>query len=187
MQTKQELRRAMRAGRDAIPEAELRQRSELIRQRLLAVPEVGRAESFFVYISYRSEVQTWPLIESLLSAGKMVTVPKTLNRTEMEAHMLKDLSSLQPGIFGLPTPVGNEAYGGKLDLCLAPGLAFTTAGDRLGYGQGHYDRFLEKHPDMTVVGLAFESQIVSHLPREPTDRRMDLIVTEDRVIRPAAG
>ncbi len=71
-----------------------------------------------------------------------------------------------------------------LDLVLVPGVAFDRLGGRLGHGAGYYDRFFQKiSPCCTLVGLAFEMQIVDSVPLEPHDRRMNYIVTPQKIYR----
>ena len=183
MTDKNALRMVMKSVRDALAADERAKASDQIRQRAIDLPELRSADGVFIYVSFRSEVQTHALIEDLLAAGKVVTVPHAGNGDQMEAHRIDKLSDLRPGRFGFPAPVNTKAYREPIDICIAPGLAFTERGDRLGYGQGHYDRFLAAHPLMTTVALAFEAQVTPELPTEVTDRAMDVIVTERRVIR----
>ena len=149
----------------------------------MALAEVRPCKSVFVYVSYLSEVVTHGLIKKLLDNGSAVTVPKIVNPPIMLAHRIYCWDDLRPGKYGILEPAGNVPYHGQLDLCLAPGLAFSAKGDRLGYGKGHYDYFLAGQDELLTIGLAFECQIVQHLPTEPTDQALDLIVTEERVIR----
>jgi len=67
------------------------------------------------------------------------------------------------------------------DLFLVPGVAFTETGVRVGRGKGYYDRYLHNHSGLKI-GLCFEFQILSELPREDHDVLMDYLVTEKRVI-----
>ena len=69
-------------------------------------------------------------------------------------------------------------------LILIPGLAFDAQGYRLGRGGGWYDRVLSHAaPDALKVGVCFERQIVARVPHEAHDVRVDMVVTEDRLIR----
>ena len=62
---------------------------------------------------------------------------------------------------------------------IVPGLAFTSAGDRLGQGGGWYDRFLaDVRPECRTIGVGFVEQIVDALPVEDHDIRLDHVVTE---------
>jgi 5-formyltetrahydrofolate cyclo-ligase len=86
--------------------------------------------------------------------------------------------------WGIPEPVAPfKAVTCKLpDMVLVPLLGFDRQGNRLGYGKGHYDRFLAcTRPDCLKVGLAFELSHVPSLPTEPHDLRLDAVVTEERV------
>lgn len=87
-----------------------------------------------------------------------------------------------PGEFGACIP----AEGGWIEpeVLIVPLLAFDARGYRLGYGGGFYDRTLEglrqRRPTM-AVGFAFSAQEVAEVPTEPTDQRLDAIVTEKGV------
>ena len=69
------------------------------------------------------------------------------------------------------------------DLVIIPGLAFDLLHNRLGSGSGWYDRFLSglhRKRKITIIGVAFEVQIVDLLPREDTDVQVEMVVTEQR-------
>ena len=121
--TKHDLRQLMKSKRAELSPAEIAARSARIQDKLLELPEVIAARSLFVYVSYRSEVGTHPLIRHCLGEGKTVVVPKTLGPTQMEAHPLTEWSQLRPGLFGILAPEGTLSYDGRLDVCIAPGLA----------------------------------------------------------------
>jgi 5-formyltetrahydrofolate cyclo-ligase len=73
----------------------------------------------------------------------------------------------------------------RLDLVVVPGVAFDPQGNRLGWGAGYYDRLLAQvRADAPIVALAFECQIVPAIPPESHDVPVDVIVTEQRIIRP---
>jgi len=68
----------------------------------------------------------------------------------------KDLI-LQNNDFDIPEPIsGNQVEATEIDLILIPLLAFDTAGYRVGYGKGFYDRFMAIcKPSTLFVGLSF--------------------------------
>lgn len=76
------------------------------------------------------------------------------------------------------------AFADKLDLILAPGLAFTKEGHRLGRGKGYYDKFFAKcdkelnNPPIKI-GLAFNEQIVNSIPTSDYDIRLDFVLSAD--------
>lgn len=92
------------------------------------------------------------------------------------------------GPFGVREPdpkTWEEAPPGEVDLALIPGLAFDPSGNRIGRGKGYYDRLLgDRSFRATRAGVCLEKRILTSIPMEPHDVPMDLIVTEQRVIRP---
>jgi len=78
--------------------------------------------------------------------------------------------------FGVLEPTGPAVDVAEIDLVIVPGLAFTAAGDRLGYGQGYYDRFLPTVSAATV-GVCFADQLVDEMPVTATDVRVDTVIS----------
>ena len=70
----------------------------------------------------------------------------------------------------------------RLELLLIPGLAFDTAGNRLGYGRGFYDRLLAQTKSIPIVGVAASELVVPALPSEPHDVKMTHLVSEKGVL-----
>jgi 5-formyltetrahydrofolate cyclo-ligase len=180
--SKLELRRRMRSLRDAIPRDKLLQWSDAIRDRVLMIPQITGAASVFCYVSFRSEVETHRLIRDLLAMDKCISVPRIIDGGVMIADRITSLDELHPGPYGVPARRGRPRPITAVDVVIAPGLAFTTAGDRLGYGAGHYDRWLSQHPGALSVGLGFDSQIVAMIPCEAHDQRMDHVITPEKIL-----
>lgn len=92
---------------------------------------------------------------------------------------------MAPGEFGAQVPVAGDWL--VPSVLIVPLLAFDWRGYRLGYGGGFYDRTLEAlraTGPVIAVGFAFAAQEVEEVPVEPTDQKLDLIVTDCGVIRP---
>lgn len=66
------------------------------------------------------------------------------------------------------------------DVAFVPLLGFTAAGDRLGQGGGHYDRWLAANPTVLALGLAWDAQLCDSLPTEPHDRILRGVITPTR-------
>lgn len=176
------LRRRMRAVRRTVDDA--RRLSEAAAERALALPELAAAQLVLCYVSVRSELPTEPLLRALLASGRGVAIPRVEGEA-LRARRLQGLDDLCEGAYGIPTCDG-EDVSDLVDLCVTPGLAFSPSGGRIGYGGGYYDRFFAMHPRALPVGYAYEEQIVEFVPMEPHDRRMALIVTPERVVRPGS-
>ena len=75
-------------------------------------------------------------------------------------------------------------------VILVPLLAADARGFRLGQGGGHYDRLLAGLPDrgaVLVIGLAWDMQIIAHVPDDPWDMTLDATATPTRWIVPPAA
>ena len=189
---RERIRRAVLARRDALASETRCALSRAIVERFWVLPEAVRARTLLVSLSVGSEASTHALVVEARRRGLRVAVPVTLMaERRLLATELPEDDRLEAGPFGIleprpdarvPVPVD------RLDLIVAPGAAFDPRGNRLGWGAGYYDRLLAgRRPDTTIAALAFECQIVSAIPSEPHDVPMDVIVTEQRVIRPDRG
>lgn len=181
------IRARLLAVRAALSPEEVEARSRRIAQRLWELPFAATASAWFVYVGVGREVRTRPLIETLWQRGTLVCVPRMTGPGEMQAVTLRAWDELLPASGGLWTPRPDATIPDHaIDTAVVPGVAFSPAGDRLGRGGGYYDRWLARHRPRRVIGLAFEDQIVDHLPAEPHDQRMDLVVTEARSLVPSS-
>ena len=81
--------------------------------------------------------------------------------------------------YGIPEPVtDNIVYP---DILLIPLVAFDKELNRLGYGGGFYDRYIQKITKIkkiVKVGLAFSFQKSHNLPVNKKDFRLNYILTE---------
>jgi 5-formyltetrahydrofolate cyclo-ligase len=93
--------------------------------------------------------------------------------------------ALQPGPWSVAQPPGN-APEAVPDVVFVPLVGFSPDGGRLGQGGGHYDRWLAAHPAALAIGLAWDCQLVEHLPLEPHDRPLAAVVTPTRLYGPFA-
>lgn len=182
MLSKTAIRREIRAARDALGAGERRHASQAICERLLALPAIRDAKSWLVYVSMRSEVETHDLIRTLLDRGHVVTAPLVTGSERMAACRIGSFEELQLGEFGILEPRRGDPYSDFIEVCVCPGLAFTERGERLGWGQGYFDRYLVAQPPELAIGVAYECQIIAELPQEIHDRRMDFVITEGRAI-----
>lgn len=185
-----QIRKDLLAQRNALSLSELKERSALISKTLLELEPIKNSKTIFVYVSFRSEVNTEELIDTLIGMGKTVTVPITrVKEKRLDAISIQSRSEdLVPGYCDIPEPKA-ELYPGQsvspeqIDAILLPGSVFDERGGRFGYGGGYYDRFVSSVPDAVRIGLAFDLQIIEKAPLAPHDEILDLVVTESRVIR----
>jgi len=142
-------------------------------------------ETILAYTSKELEVNTVPLIDMLFARGNPVAVPIIVKEDiSLRLSYIRDRSVLVPSTFGVPEPIGSEipAEPGDIDTIILPMLGFDRTGGRIGYGAGYYDRFLEKHPGLRKIGIAFACQEIDRLRVDENDVRMDFIITEDGIV-----
>lgn len=173
---KQAVRALVRQRKREMSDAEIQSRSYALKQKLLSTDLYRSAATIYGYLSYNQEVRTMPILEQALADGKKVAVPKVYG-DKMVFLYLDDFSQIAPGYCGIPEPIADgPAAADPEALVLMPGLAFTARGDRLGYGGGFYDRFLEAEPNHPTVSLCYDFQMFSAIPTQPHDRTVDLVL-----------
>jgi 5-formyltetrahydrofolate cyclo-ligase len=173
----------MRALRGTIPPLERARLADLVEGNLFALPEVAASRTVLLFYSFGSEVATRGMASRALGGGKRLLLPY-LEAGTMEAAEVRSHDELVPTGYGPREPARRVAVEpAEVDLVVTPGLAFDRRGHRLGYGGGHYDRFLGRlGPAAARVGIGFSLQLVERVPDEPGDQRVDLVVTDAEVI-----
>lgn len=184
--SKTELRAMGLASRRAIPPPRVKELSTVIQENLSRLGDFRAARRIASYVSKEDEVQTGAIIEAALAEGKSVAVPKVDTATdELLFFEIENLRDLSPGHFGIlePQGVGRPLRLDETDAILVPLVAWDGRGYRIGYGGGYFDRALAQRGASVAIGLAFESQGVPRIPESPTDVKLDVLVTEKRVLR----
>ena len=134
------------------------------------------------FASFRSEVDTAPMIRRSLAEGKRVILPKVRGKDLALFEVNEFDKDVSAGAWGIPEPhEKNPVTLDTVNLIIVPGLAFDELGNRLGYGAGFYDRILPFCQGVTIA-LAFEAQMVPQVPVSAHDVPVKKIVTEKRVI-----
>jgi 5-formyltetrahydrofolate cyclo-ligase len=174
----------MRAVREALPARACDVRSAEITKRLLALAEIERAKTILSFASIRNEVRTRPSLEAAWAAAKRVVLPLVVG-DELELRLVDSETVLVDGTFSVPEPPLEAARvrPEEVDFAMIPALAVDPRGYRIGYGGGYYDRLIPQLDHACTCALAYDFQLVSEVPELPFDVAVDIIVTDERVIR----
>lgn len=174
------LRKELRQRLAAQKPAEREEQSRKILKQLFDHPRFQKAGSVFFYVAQRWEVETRPILDKVQERGKRAFVPR-IDPTKKLIQMIeiRSLDELCPGSYGILEPSHDIKRLGdpkSLDLAVIPGVGFDRQGGRLGRGEGYFDRFLSEALRTYKIGLAFECQVVEHIPREAHDARVDEVL-----------
>ena len=178
---KQKIRDEMRRLRHSFGQNFREDASRRITVGVLSLPEVQSARMFFVYVSMTDEVSTHALIRTLLGQRKVVAIPFVTDDGRMIQRHLTHWAQLTKDRRGFLTVPYGDVLHESPEICITPGLAFCPNGTRLGSGGGHFDRYFQRHRSAWRIALAHEAQLVPVLPVEAHDRKIHVIVTEQRI------
>jgi len=136
----------------------------------------------FLPIQEKQEIDTEGIISILLGLDKNVIIPKIVSNCELEHYLLTDNTKFTTNNLNIPEPVdGITISPEQIDVVFIPLLTFDTFGNRIGYGKGYYDRFLDECKENVLkIGLSFfeaEDKIDDILP---TDIPLDFCVTPNK-------
>lgn len=146
-------------------------------------PWFQETDTIYAYLDIKGEVGTRSLIEEAWKQKKKVAVPRVSGEI-MDFYEVQSFEDVQAGAFQVEEPRPGTSPCSNEGLMLMPGVAFDEAGHRIGYGKGYYDRYLQKHPTLHTMALAFELQVLERIPFGAFDVSPECIVTERRIIRP---
>ena len=134
----------------------------------------------YPYLAYNQEIITDTLIERAWVDGKAVAVPKCYEDNRMEFHRISSFEDTELGMFNIPEPKHGEIVDDNEVLIIMPGLAFDKEFNRIGYGGGFYDRYLDRKQNCRFIKVAFayDFQLVDHIEADDHDYKVDIIITD---------
>ncbi|MDR1014395.1 MAG: 5-formyltetrahydrofolate cyclo-ligase [Coriobacteriales bacterium] len=177
--TKQMLRDTLLARRDGLPPAERRRLSGRIVARLTGDVRVRDATTVLSYQPFGSEVDVGAFNDWAVLHGKTLAFPFCHGAGIMEALVPSSIDALVKGRYGIVAPDPERSrtiIPEALDLILVPCVGFDEGLVRLGMGGGFYDRYLLQCTKAVKLGVAFLSQKVPKVAREPWDAVLDEVV-----------
>jgi len=170
---KAELRARLLARRSALAADQRTAAGRLIRDAVLAAPQVQMAGTIAAYYSIGAEPDTHGLVYALWKRGSYVLLPVLRPDGDLDWASYEGPDSLVAGPRGLREP-GEPPRGvdavARADAVLVPALAVDAAGRRLGRGGGSYDRALARvGPLIPLIALVYDEELIEHVPAEAHD------------------
>ena len=136
------------------------------------------------YYPSNYEIDDLNILDLLEKKNFKVSLPIIKKNNQMNFYSWSRNDPLKINKFGIPEPVSSKIL--YPDILLVPLVAFDSDLNRLGYGGGYYDRYIEKIEKIKKVikiGLAFSFQKISSIPINQYDKQLDFIVTEKEILR----
>jgi len=163
---------------------EIQKKSRQISEKILHSKQIENKKVIACYLSVNNEPDTREIIGHFLKAKKSIVIPAFFEKLRQYKFVkLSSLNSPEIGPYQIPQPSKLLPVDSiKIDLVLLPGLAFSEDGLRLGYGKGVYDRLLA-NTSALKIGVAYDFQMIDHFENETHDIKVDLIATENRIIK----
>ncbi len=182
---KHRIRQFARAARQAIPAEDRPVLAASLAGRLTMLPEFSPCPCVAGYLATAEEIDPAPALRSLASRGCLIVYPRITGPGALVFHEIGGEWNLEAGPHGILQPSLDTPIVAKADIgvVLLPGVAFGPDGARIGFGGGYYDRLLQEMPDAVRIGLAFDEQLVGHIPAEEHDIAVEMIVTPTQVLR----
>lgn len=193
--SKKSLRHDMSCKRNMLTAQDIDILSEKIFSRLLSLNILTDKKSILTYVSYKSEVKTYKIIDYCFNNSISVYAPKVKGEC-MDFYKISSYKELDYGAYGILEPINENIYVENYDnnciseihkpydIIIMPGLIFDTDGNRLGYGGGYYDRYLSKYNNLYKIAICYDFQIIDNniISAEPHDIKPDIIITDKRII-----
>lgn len=204
---KQAMRKEIRAAIKTLDADDIQSQSSKVWKRVIDLPEYKNAKSIGLFLSMPTgELNTDELIANAIRNNKDMYVPrvgKNFERCDMELVkvILSEQDKSKSKLFhkewpknkwkipeppeDMPTVIANP---GDIDILIVPGLGFDRRRNRIGQGKGYYDRFIARmindETPMPLIAVGLTPQLIEvYIPMAEYDRRMDMVITPDEVIR----
>lgn len=184
---KNELRRTYKAARQKLSQEEIEDKSLAIANQLLRMNIWDKLYyHLFLTIDEQNEINTEYILQILAGKDKEIVISKCdFTTLSMTHYLLTDNTKIKKNSYNIPEPIdGLEVPDAKIDVVFVPLLAYDKTGNRVGYGKGFYDNFLNKcKPETLKIGLSFFPPEEKIDAIYDNDVKLDCCVTPDEVFR----
>jgi 5-formyltetrahydrofolate cyclo-ligase len=136
------------------------------------------------YYPSNYEIDDLDILDILGKKNFKLSLPIIKKNNQMNFYSWSINDPLKINKYGIPEPVSSKIF--YPDILLVPLVAYDSHLNRLGYGGGYYDRYIEKIEKVKKVikiGLAFSFQKITSVPINQYDKKLDFIVTEKEILR----
>jgi len=136
------------------------------------------------YYPSNYEIDDLEILDLLEKKNFKISLPVIKKNNQMDFFKWSNNDPLIINKFGIPEPISSKIF--YPDILLVPLVGFDHDLNRLGYGGGFYDRYIEKIEKIKKVikiGLAFSFQKINNIPLNQYDKKLDFIITEKEILK----
>jgi 5-formyltetrahydrofolate cyclo-ligase len=141
-------------------------------------------KNFGGYYPCNFEIDDLKILEILEKQNFKISLPIIKKNNQMNFFKWSNNDPLKINKYGIPEPVSSKII--YPDILLIPLVGYDNHLNRLGYGGGFYDRYIEKIEKIkkiTKIGLAFSYQKLKRVPINQHDKKLDFIITEKEILK----
>ena len=178
---KKKMRKSILTRRKSMTQGEVDSLSKMICQRIIDYHFLEDITDVCLYMPIQNEVNLSELISILHNNNKTVWLPRIFS-DKMDFFLFDKNTALIEGAYHILEPDNlTKLYPNPNTLIIVPGAVFSINGDRIGYGGGYYDRYMEAYPNCQYLAVCYDYQVLEKIPYEQHDRRPNVILTEQRI------
>jgi 5-formyltetrahydrofolate cyclo-ligase len=136
------------------------------------------------YYPYNYEIDDLEILNLLEKKQFNISLPIINKNNQMNFFKWSNNYPLKINKFGIPEPVSSRIF--YPDILLVPLVGYDGNLNRLGYGGGFYDRYIEKiekKKNVIKIGIAFSFQKITSVPTNNYDKKLDFVITEKEILR----
>ena len=136
------------------------------------------------YYPSNFEIDDLEILKLLGQKNYKVLLPIVKKNNQMDFCSWSTNDPLKINKYGIPEPISSKIL--YPDILLVPLVGYDNNLNRLGYGGGFYDRYIEKIEKIKKVvkiGLAFSYQKLKKIQINQYDKKLDFIITEEEILK----
>jgi 5-formyltetrahydrofolate cyclo-ligase len=136
------------------------------------------------YYPSNYEIDDLEILDLLEKKNFELSLPIIKKNNQMDFFRWSNNDPLKINKYGIPEPISSKIF--YPDILLVPLVGYDNDLNRLGYGGGFYDRYIEKIEKIKKVikiGIAFSCQKIKNVPLNQYDKKLDFIITEKEILK----
>ena len=141
-------------------------------------------KNFGGYYPSNYEIDDLEILYLLEKKKYNISLPVIRKNNQMDFFKWSISEPLKINKYGIPEPISLKIS--YPEILFVPIVGYDDSLNRLGYGGGFYDRYIDKielNKKIIKIGLAFSYQQLKKIPMSLHDKKLDFIITEKGILK----